>query len=395
MGMDLPPDIFTKTNDPAKLGRFCHGFAMEWSQITPLSCHALPTAPVSAAPFPTPPGWRPAALNDGWIYRDRVERFAEGQLASCFYARRYRHSGRKTWQQRLAGGEIWRQEQPLQADAVLARGDRLAWHRPPWLEPAIPGSWETVFDDGDLLAVDKPSGLPVMPAGGFLEHTLMRLLERQHANDTAGVPRPVHRLGRFTSGLLLCARRPACRAWLSALLRESTSLVAGSHGAMDVASGAGKSGGRKIYRALLAPGALALQVGEELEITTPIARQPHPRLGTLWAAGSPDDPAALAARSQLTLLERRRDADLVEVAISSGRPHQIRIHCAAAGAPLLGDPLYLPGGDALPAALPGDGGYWLHARSVELPRPNEPALMLATAAAPGLWWARDAERWEP
>jgi 23S rRNA pseudouridine1911/1915/1917 synthase len=85
----------------------------------------------------------------------------------------------------------------------------------------------------------------------------------------------------------------------------------------------------------------------------------------------------------------------VEVAISSGRPHQIRIHCAAVGAPLLGDPLYLPGGDALPDALPGDGGYWLHARSVELPRPDGPALLLATAATPGVWWASAAEGWEP
>jgi 23S rRNA pseudouridine1911/1915/1917 synthase len=109
-------------------------------------------------------------------------------------------------------------------------------------------------------------------------------------------------------------------------------------------------------------------------------------LGSIWAAGCRDDPAALAARSQLTLLERRRDADLVEVAISSGRPHQIRIHCAAVGAPLLGDPLYLPGGDALPDALPGDGGYWLHSRSVELPRPDGTDLILTTPSSSGLWW---------
>jgi 23S rRNA pseudouridine1911/1915/1917 synthase len=350
---------------------------------------------MSAANSPPSPGWQPAALNSGWIYRDRIERAAEGQLVTDFYAKRYPHSSRKTWQRRLEGGEIWCHDLPLLADAVLTRGDRLAWHRPPWQEAAVPATWECLCDDGDLLALNKPSGLPVMPAGGFLEHTLMRLLERQHATDPAGVPRPVHRLGRFTSGLLLCARRPASRAWLSALLRESTALAANTHGTPGAAPGAQKSGGRKIYRALLAPGALGLQIGAELPITTPIARQPHRRLGSIWAAGCRDDPAALAARSQLTLLERRRDADLVEVAISSGRPHQIRIHCAAVGAPLLGDPLYLPGGEARPDALPGDGGYWLHARSVELPRLDRPALLLATPAAPGIWWAREAERWEP
>lgn len=350
---------------------------------------------MSAATLPTPPGWLPAVLNGGWIYRDRVNRAADGQLASDFYAARYPHSDRETWLRRLACGEIWRHDLPLQADAVLAGGDRLAWHRPPWREPAIPGAWETVFDDGDLLALNKPSGLPVMPAGGFLENTLLRLLERQYVNDPAGVPRPVHRLGRYSSGLLLCARRPASRAWLSALLRESTALVAETNDPPGAAAAASSGGCRKIYRALLAPGALELQVGDQISITTPIARQPHPRLGHLWAAGRRDDAAALAARSQLTLLEQRSDADLVEVAISSGRPHQIRIHCAALGAPLLGDPLYLPGGDALPEALPGDGGYWLHARSVELRRPDGPGLTLATPAAPGLWWARAAERWEP
>jgi 23S rRNA pseudouridine1911/1915/1917 synthase len=68
----------------------------------------------------------------------------------------------------------------------------------------------------------------------------------------------------------------------------------------------------------------------------------------------------------LRLLERRQQAWLVEVTIASGRPHQIRIHTAAAGAPLLGDPLYAPGGLALDQALPGDGGYSLHAHRLRL-----------------------------
>ena len=339
-------------------------------------------------PLPTPPGWQPPALNRGWTYRDRVDRAGEGQRVCDFYAERYPHSGRQTWQRRLANGEIWRHDRPLLGDGPLAQGDRLAWQRPPWQEAAVPGSWQTIFDDGDLLALDKPSGLPVMPAGGFLEHTLLRLLERHHASDPAGIPRPVHRLGRFTSGLLLCARQPASRAWLSARLRESTAGVGSVPGDLP-------PGCRKLYRALISPSALGLRIGDTLSLTTPIARQPHPRLGSIWAAGSPDDPAALAARSHLTLLEQRSDADLVEVAISSGRPHQIRIHCAAAGAPLLGDPLYRPGGDAHPQVLPGDGGYRLHARCVQLPRPDGPSLIWATPATPGLWWTHNGERWEP
>ena len=66
----------------------------------------------------------------------------------------------------------------------------------------------------------------------------------------------------------------------------------------------------------------------------------------------------------------------MQVAIASGRPHQIRIHAAAAGAPLQGDPLYLPGGEARAEALPGDGGYALQAWRLELTRPDGGRLHL-------------------
>ena len=284
--------------------------------------------------------------------------------------------------------------------------------------PVLPGP---LFDDGDLLVFNKPSGLPVLPAGGWLEHTVLGQLERQVAagvlDAAAGRPRPVHRLGRFTSGLLLCARRPATRAWLSALLRDSTELRHSpephdSTGESRDSAGALGSAGtgrelpsepcRKTYRALLqfpVPGSplLALrQPGDSLQLATPIGRRPHGRLGTVWAAADPVPPtgpapppgpaglrqaAPLPARSTLTLVQRggqeRGDQPwLVEVTIATGRPHQIRIHTAAAGAPLLGDPLYGPGGVVCDQALPGDGGYHLHAHRLQLPMPDGRRLAL-------------------
>ena len=294
-------------------------------------------------------GELPAAFNRGYAYRDRVTPRDRGQLLSAFYTARYPHSSAAVWQQRLAAGEICRNGQALQADVALAAGDALIWHRPPWQEAAVPVLPGPLFDDGDLLVFDKPSGLPVLPAGGFLEHTLLAQLPARWPDA-----RPVHRLGRFTSGLLICARRSATRAWLSAQLREST-----AHHLC-----------RKTYRALLQPPApdsplLALEPGEPLSLTTPIGRGAHGRLGTIWAA-SPADPTALQASSELRLLERGDRAWLVEITIATGRPHQIRIHTAAAGAPLLGDPLYAPGGLALDQALPGDGGYSLHAHRLRL-----------------------------
>jgi 23S rRNA pseudouridine1911/1915/1917 synthase len=176
--------------------------------------------------------------------------------------------------------------------------------------------------------------------------------------------------------LLVCARSRQARAWLSAQLRDSTAAAAGSG-----------SGPQKVYRALLSPplpgsALLQLAVGQALPLDTPIGRQPHGRLGSLWCAAAPGDGAALPARSLLTLLEPRADGWLVQVAIATGRPHQIRIHVAAAGAPLLGDPLYGPGGVARAEALPGDGGYQLHAHRLSLSPPDGQGFSLEAPLPP-------------
>jgi 23S rRNA pseudouridine1911/1915/1917 synthase len=357
----------------------------------------------SPSPSQDPAAWLPAALNRGHIYRDRPN--APAASISAFYAGRYGHSDRAEWERRLAAGEIRLNGRQLRADGPLAPGDRLAWHRPPWQELAVPVLPETavVFDDGDLLVLNKPSGLPVLPAGGFLLHTLLAQLEGWVAagrlDAAAGLPRPVHRLGRFTSGLLVCARRPASRAWLSALLRESTTPAAPP----EPSSGhptplpAPARGCLKLYRALLCPpqpGSPLLALAElgtprsgvdlpasaavapDLWIDAPIGRRPHARLGALWAAAEPGDAAALPALSAVRLIAQRPEGWLVAVTIASGRPHQIRIHAAVAGAPLLGDPLYGPGGLPLGEALPGDGGYRLHAHRLELPLPEGRRLAL-------------------
>jgi 23S rRNA pseudouridine1911/1915/1917 synthase len=327
--------------------------------------------------------WLPAALNTGWIYCDRVSAAADGVAA--FYASQYRHSVLAEWQARLLAGEIHRNGLRLWEETPLRAGDQLAWHRPPWREEAVPACWPVVHDDGDLHVIDKPAGLPVLPAGGWLEHTVLRVLERRHRADPRGVPRPVHRLGRFTSGLLVCARRSSTRRWLSGRLRESTAALS-----QDPGPGAGwppaslcqtVSLCQKVYLALLTPGGLpaTLHPGEPWPIPLPIGQRPHPRLGRIWCAVDGEQPGDVAAFSTLTLLERDPAGDRVAVAITSGRPHQIRIHCAAIGAPLLGDQLYLPGGQARQDGLPGDGGYHLRAQRLALPRPDGSWLRLEVA----------------
>jgi 23S rRNA pseudouridine1911/1915/1917 synthase len=79
-------------------------------------------------------------------------------------------------------------------------------------------------------------------------------------------------------------------------------------------------------------------------------------LGYLWAAA----PQGLKATSHCQVLARTPENSLLEVTIPTGRSHQIRIHLAAWGHPLVGDPLYTHGGLPLANAVPGDLGYWLH-----------------------------------
>jgi 23S rRNA pseudouridine1911/1915/1917 synthase len=127
---------------------------------------------------------------------------------------------------------------------------------------------------------------------------------------------------------------------------------------------------RKTYRALICGN----PERDRFTITQPIGKQPHPVLGYLYAACAD----GVAAHSECRVLQRYAETSLVEVDILTGRPHQIRIHMAVAGHPLVGDPLYAIGG--LPHTLqpsatgnlpvPGDCGYHLHAMQLQLTHPN-------------------------
>jgi 23S rRNA pseudouridine1911/1915/1917 synthase len=102
---------------------------------------------------------KPAALNDGWTYRDKVPLADAGTLVSDWLADRYRHSDGLVWQQRIAAGELDWNGALLTGDRALQGGETLCWRRPPWLEEAIPDQWETIHDDGDCVGDQQAFGL--------------------------------------------------------------------------------------------------------------------------------------------------------------------------------------------------------------------------------------------
>ncbi|MEB3231579.1 MAG: RluA family pseudouridine synthase [Leptolyngbyaceae bacterium] len=303
-------------------------------------------------------------LNQGWVYCEQVPPPAAGMGLLDYYANYYPHSSRTDWLQRIELGQVQVNDQRVAADTPLETGQRLTYHRPPWSEPNVPLNFEVLYEDELLWAIAKPSGLPVLPGGGFLQHTLLHQLRCRYPDAT---PVPIHRLGRGTSGVMVVARSPQARAHLSRQLRDRTMT--------------------KVYRALVGAGTMP----DQFTITTPIGKIPHPTLGYVYGASD----TGKSAHSECHVMGRYGDrpsitpypTTLLAVKIHTGRPHQIRIHLAAYGYPLIGDPLYDVGGKPKPISsgqmpTPGDCGYWLHAHQLGFTHPGTHERLHITCPPP-------------
>jgi 23S rRNA pseudouridine1911/1915/1917 synthase len=277
-------------------------------------------------------------LNRGYAYTTTISSLYHGQPLLAHLAHLYPHSSQQVWQQKLNDGEVTLDGVPAKGSESLSTGQTLVWNRPPWVEPVTPLHFEVLFEDQHLLAVNKPSGLPTLPGGGFMENTLLRLVQKHAPNAN-----PVHRLGRATTGIVLFAKTAQAAANLFA--DWNTPKI------------------QKIYRAL----AQGVAEQDVYEILTPIGLVPHPFIGSVWAA----TPSGKPSKSVAKVIARSPASTTFEVSLHSGRPHQIRIHLASIGHPLVGDPLYGPTGQPLESlpGLPGDGGYFLHAHYLNFHHP--------------------------
>lgn len=209
---------------------------------------------------------------------------------------------------------------------------------------------DVLYEDEDVIAINKAAGMVVHSGAGRHSGTLVNaLLHRYSKLSGVGDPlRPgiVHRLDRLTSGVLLIARNDAAHRDLA---RQFSSREV-----------------EKVYLALVR-GAIKSEAGR---ITTPITRDPRHRLRMTSKLAS-----GRSAITEYRVLRRFANFTLLEVKIHTGRTHQIRVHMASTGHPVVGDTLY--GAPASPL-----GRYFLHAHRISFTRPASSQRITVTAPLP-------------
>ncbi|GAD15801.1 RluA family pseudouridine synthase [Lentilactobacillus otakiensis] len=211
---------------------------------------------------------------------------------------------------------------------------------------------DIVYEDDDVIVVNKPQGMVVHPSPGHPDHTLVNaLLYHSPLSTINGEYRPgiVHRIDKDTSGLLMVAKNDAAHKFLSQQLKEQKSLrkyVALVHGRISEDSGV---------------------------VNAPIGRSPKDRKKQ---AIVPDGRHAV---THFEVLERFADYTLVACRLETGRTHQIRVHMKYIGHPIVGDPLYGPR-----KTIAGNGQF-LHAQELGFEHPKTHELMIFSAPLPEIF----------
>jgi 23S rRNA pseudouridine1911/1915/1917 synthase len=286
--------------------------------------------------------------------------------------------------QLIQGGHVVLNDEVVtEAKRKVTTGDVARLHLPDLADPdPLPENiaLDVLHEDSDLIVINKPSGLVVHPGAGNASGTLVNAL-LHHCGDSlsgiGGVKRPgiVHRLDKETSGVMVVAKHDTAHKHLSAQFADH-----------------GRAGSlRRVYRALIwgAPNAA------HVTIKTFLGRSSSDR--TKQAVVSDNQPDARHAVTHCEMIARfgSRDgsdhvASLVDCSLETGRTHQIRVHMAHIGHPLIGDHIYGGGyrtkANILPGCLSDAVGAFrrqaLHARLLAFEHPGTGEVMDFTAPEP-------------
>ena len=266
---------------------------------------------------------------------------------------------RSRWQQLIKDGHITLNGTPLcKPNTSLAPGDTLLFTPPaPTPSPLAPADipLAILYEDDDLLVINKPAGLVVHPAPGHPGNTLVNALLHHcaHLQGIGGELRPgiVHRLDKDTTGVLVVAQNEAAHAALVAQFAGRTT--------------------RKEYLALV----WGIPAKPRGEINQPIGRHPvHRKKMAVTAKGR-------AALTRYEVMGTGPRAALLRLEIETGRTHQIRVHLAHLGHPVVGDATY-GRARSLPPDAPPITRQMLHAHQLHITHPRTHAPLVFTAPPP-------------
>ncbi|MDM8266917.1 RluA family pseudouridine synthase [Limosilactobacillus pontis] len=264
----------------------------------------------------------------------------------------FKQFSRSQIQRWIEDGHVKVNDQPVKPKYKLAVGDVVT------IEPEKPKKidlvpenipLDIVYEDDDVIVVNKPQGMVVHPAPGHPDHTLVNaLLYHSPLSTINGEFRPgiVHRIDKDTSGLLMVAKNDMAHRSLAAQLKAKTNereYVALVHGVIKEDRGT---------------------------IDAPLGRSPKDRKKQAVVADGRH------AVTHFKVLKRYQHYTLVSCRLETGRTHQIRVHMKYIGHPLAGDPLYGPR-----KTLPGNGQY-LHARLLGFKHPRTGKQLTFTAPLP-------------
>jgi 23S rRNA pseudouridine1911/1915/1917 synthase len=267
-----------------------------------------------------------------------------GERADQFLARTVEGLTRSSAQRLLEGGFLTREGKPLRKNDKLKEGECLLLDMPePEPVEAIPEdiSLDVLYEDRDVIVVNKPVGMVVHPAPGHSHGTLVNALLYHCGETLSGIggelrPGIVHRIDRDTSGLIIVAKNDAAHLSLAEQLQDHS-----------------------LYREYetVVIGSLKMDSGS---IDAPIGR--HSRERKMMAI---DRQNGRRAVTHWTVIDRYPGYTHVQCRLETGRTHQIRVHFASIGHPVLGDPVY---GSKKP--YPGLVGQCLHARRLSFRHPR-------------------------
>lgn len=275
----------------------------------------------------------------------------------------YPQFSRSQLQRWITDGNVLVNDQPVKSKYKLVTGDQVV------IKPEVPKKidlqpenipLDIVYEDDDVIVVNKPTGMVVHPAPGHSDHTLVNaLLYHSPLSTINGEFRPgiVHRIDKDTSGLLMVAKNDRAHRSLAAQLKAKTNqreYVALVHGVIKEDQGT---------------------------IDAPLGRSPKDRKKQAIV------PNGRHAVTHFRVLERFANYTLVACRLETGRTHQIRVHMKYIGHPLVGDPLYGPR-----KTITGHGQY-LHARLLGFKHPRTGKELTFTAPLPG-YFTKTIERLE-